>query len=576
MIITTTAGRVRGSQCTGYAEFLGIPYADPPVHGNRFRPPVPVTPWDGDYDATAYGATAPRPPMADGMLPEPPVDGANCLNLNVYPPAPARGSLPVLVWIHGGGFITGGNSSPWYHGGQFARDGIVFAAVNYRLGAEGFLLTEEGANRGILDMIQALRWIRENIEAFGGDPDQVTIAGQSAGAMSCLALLACPAATGLFRRVAAFSPGMPVLATPEEAGRVAAAFCAELGVPARAADLSEVDLARRLRAEGLLLPDGFAAGRPRPPADERAARTGADALSWRPVLDGEVIAAGIPDGLRDAPVEALLIGATTEEFNFTLWPAGPPPREDACRQGFANLGFSPRDAGRYHAAAPSGSWGQALAQAHTDARFRLPVRRWADASAVAGRPTYAYQFAWRSPAPLGAAHCLDLPFFFGNLGAEGTARVLGPEPPADLATVMHGALVRFVRSGDPGWPRYETPDRKTMVFDHREQVIEDPFPPAGIEPAAGRGLSLPGSCAGPGGRACSSPTARGRLVPARACGPWGAPRARPGSRSRRRSAPSPGAGAAACAHGTPWLTGQPRNDKVETSTKTASLEGKQS
>jgi len=479
MIITTTVGRVRGNQRMGYAEFLGIPYAEAPVHGNRFAPPRPVTPWDGDYDTTAHGATAPRPPMGEGLLPEPTIDGGNCLNLNVYTPAPARDSLPVLVWIHGGGFITGGNSSPWYHGGQFARDGIVFAAINYRLGPEGFLLTEEGgANRGILDMVQALRWIRDNIGAFGGDPGQVTIAGQSAGAMSCLALLACPAAAGLFRHVAAFSPGMPILATPEEASQVAAAFCAQLGVPARAADLSGVDLARRLQAEELLLPDAFAAGRPRPPAGQRAARTGADALSWRPVLDGEVIAAGIPDALRDAPIDALLIGTTTEEFNFTVWPADPPPGEDACRQGFANLGFSPQDADRYHAAEPSGSWGQALAQAHTDARFRLPVRCWADASAAAGRPTYAYQFGWQSPAPFGAAHCLDLPFFFGNLGAEGASRVLGPEPPADMAIAMHGALVSFVQSGNPGWPRYETADRKTMVFDCHQRVIEDPFPPA--------------------------------------------------------------------------------------------------
>src|SRR5262249_22912466 len=148
------------------------------------------------------------------------------------------------------------------------------------------------------------------------------------------------------------------------------------------------------------------------------------------------------------------IGSTTEEFNFTLWPADPPPSEEACERGFANLGFAPQDAARYLAAAPSGSWGQALAQAHTDARFRLPVRGWADASAQAGRPTFASHFPFGPRGPLGAAHCLALPFFFATLAAAGTAKVLGPEPPPRLAADMHAALVRFAVTGDPGWPAY--------------------------------------------------------------------------------------------------------------------------
>ena len=478
MIVTTAAGRVHGTRHTGYMEFLGVPYADPPAPDHRFEPPRPLSPWSGVYDATAHGATAPRPPMPEGLLPEPPVEGGNCLNVDVYAPDPASAGAPVLVWIHGGGFVTGCNSSPWYHGGQFARDGVVFAAINYRLGPEGFLLTEDGgANRGILDMVQALRWVRANIAAFGGDPRRVTIAGQSAGAMACLALLGCSAA-GLFGQVAAISPGSPILASPTEARRATEAFSAALGVPGRAADLGQVDLARRLKVEEEFLPDAFAAGRPRPSADQRAARLGANPLHWRPVLDGEILATDIPGAIMDAEIGALLIGTTTEEFNFTLWPADPPPGQDACEQGFADLGFGPRDMARYLSEAPSGSWGQALAQAQTDARFRVPARGWADASAAAGHATYAYQFAWRSPGPLGAALCLDLPFFFGNLGAEGTARVLGPEPPTDLAAEMHAALVSFVRTGNPGWAAYTVPDRTTMVFGVPSRTAPDPFPAA--------------------------------------------------------------------------------------------------
>jgi para-nitrobenzyl esterase len=474
LTVVTQAGPVRGRQAGGCLEFLGIPYADPPAPAHRFDPPRPLSRWHDAFDATRFGATATRPPMIAGLVPEPPIPGANCLNLNVCTPAPGRTGLPVLVWIHGGAFVTGCNSSPWYHGGRFAADGVVLVAINYRLGAEGFLMTEDGpANRAILDMAQALRWVQENIAGFGGDPGRVTIAGQSAGAMACLALLACPAASGAFRHVAAISPAAPLLATAEHAGRVAESFCAQLGVPARAAELNRVDLARRLRVEERYLPPGMS---PWPPqsADQRAASVGMDGLNWRPWLDGETLTAGVPDAIRRARAGSLLVGTTTDELNFTLWPTDPPATREACEKGFANLGIGPEDIGRYLTAARSGTWAEALALARTDRSFRLPARQLADVSATAGRDAYVYRFGWKSPRGLGAAHCLDLPFFFGNLGAAGTAEVLGPEPPAALATVMHGALVNFARTGNPGWPAYRLPDRATMIFDRHASVTSDP------------------------------------------------------------------------------------------------------
>lgn len=475
LTVLTQAGPVLGRQADGCLEFLGIPYADPPSPSHWFDPPRPLTRWEDAYDATKFGATASRPPMMTGLIPEPPVPGANCLNLNVWTPAPGRTGLPVLVWIHGGAFVTGCNSSPWYHGGRFAVDGIVLVTINYRLGAEGFLMTEDGpANRGILDMVQALRWVQQNIAAFGGDPGRVTIAGQSAGAMACLALLACPAASGTFRHVAAISPADPVLSTAEQAGKVAESFCAQLGVPARAAELNRFDLSRRLRVEARYLPPGMSLGPPQP-ADQRAASAGVDGLSWRPWLDGAILTSGVPDAIRRAGAGGFLIGTTADELNFALWPAYPPPSREACEKGFANLGIGPEGIGRYLAAARSGTCAEALARARTDRRFRLPVRHLADVSAAAGRETYVYQFRWESPGGLGAAHCLDVPFFFGNLDAPGTAGVLGPEPPAALATVMHGALVDFTRTGAPGWPAYRLPERATMIFDKPKYVASDPF-----------------------------------------------------------------------------------------------------
>jgi para-nitrobenzyl esterase len=476
LTVMTQAGPVRGRQAGSCMEFLGIPYADPPAPAHRFDPPRPPSRWRDAHDATRFGATAARPPMRDGLIPEPPVPGANCLNLNVWTPAPGRTGLPVLVWIPGGAFVTGGNSSPWYHGGRFGADEVVLVAINYRLGAEGFLMTEDGpANRGILDMVQALRWVQQNIAAFGGDPGRVTIAGQSAGAMACLALLACPAASGTFRRVAAISPAEPVIAAAEQARMVAKSFCEQLGVPARAAELNRSDLARRLRVEERYLPPGMSFDPPRS-ADQRAASAGVDGLSWRPCLDGETVTTVVPDAIRRSDSEGFLIGTTTDELNFDLWPAYPPATREACEKGFANLGIGSGGIARYLAASRSGTWAEALAQARTDRRFRLPARQLADVSAAAGRDTYVYQFGWRSPGSLGAAHCLDVPFFFGNLDAPGTVEVLGREPPAALATIMHGALVNFARKGNPGWPAYRLPDRATMIFDRREHVTLDPFP----------------------------------------------------------------------------------------------------
>jgi carboxylesterase type B len=177
---------------------------------------VPHARWDGIRDALAYGATSPQPDRGITLIPEPVIAGDNELNLNVFTPDLVAVGLPVLVWIHGGGFTGGCSASPWYRGGPFARDGVVLVSINYRLGAEGFLeVPGMPANRAVRDWIRALEWVQENIAAFGGDPHRVTIGGQSAGGAACATLLAVPAARGLYRAAACMSGGQALMQTPE-------------------------------------------------------------------------------------------------------------------------------------------------------------------------------------------------------------------------------------------------------------------------------------------------------------------------------------------------------------------------
>jgi len=206
-IVKTRGGQVRGSVVDGVNTFKGIPYAAPPFGTRRFRPPQPVEPWSGMRDALVYGATVPKPPYFppfDALIPEPAIPGEDCLNLNIWSPDLGQAKLPVMVWIHGGAFANG--TGAIYNGSRFARDGVVCVTINYRLGVDGFLYLGDGnANLGLLDQIAALEWVQENIRAFGGDPGNVTIFGESAGAMSVGTLLTMPRAAGLFRRAIAES-----------------------------------------------------------------------------------------------------------------------------------------------------------------------------------------------------------------------------------------------------------------------------------------------------------------------------------------------------------------------------------
>lgn len=440
-IIEITSGRVRGLERPGSLAFLGIPFATPV----RFRAPAPVEPWTGVRDATRYGPTAQRRPFGPvTTIPEPSIPGEQTLNVNVFTPS-ASGRLPVLVWIHGGGYFAGSPASPWYDGRSFNRDGVVTVTLSYRLGFDGFgWLDGAPANRGVLDQIAALRWVRDNIAAFGGDPRRVIVAGQSAGGGSVLALLSSPLTAGLFHGAIAQSSALTDL-RPEEAARTTARVAQALGVsPAEFGDVTEE---RMLDAEREVHLAAMPAGPP-PVADILASlREGATGLPFAPVVDGETVLP-FAEAMRTGPHHAtpLLLGSTADEFAFPT----PPVDEAEVAELLSAAGASPAMVARFLAgAAPLGPpllRGAILSLG----MVRVPVARIVG-SRAATAPTWTYDFRHRSPVSGTAAHCLELPFVFDLLDADGVTTVLGDNPPQRLADQVHADWVRFVTSRTLPW-----------------------------------------------------------------------------------------------------------------------------
>jgi para-nitrobenzyl esterase len=480
-IAQTGQGLLRGARDGQALRFLGVPYAESPATAGRFAAPAPPVRWDGTRDALSYGATSPQPDRGITLIPEPIIAGDNELNLNVFTPDLGAAGLPVLVWIHGGGFTGGGNASPWYRGGAFARDGVVLVSINYRLGAGGFLEVPcAPANRAARDWVRALEWVQENIAAFGGDPGRVTIAGQSAGGAACATLLGVPAARGLFRAAACMSGAQALTQTAEGVRAVAAQMAGRLGVQAldRAA-LEEMPAGTILAAQQAVTVAGMpAAGERRDIDAVTALLSSGVTLPWAPWADGDLVteepvtAAASP---RHREV-ALLAGATAHEFNMAWMPA------DWITTGLAAEALAkavvPAPLAAVYLDRAGSRPGGAVGQAVTDRTFRVPAQRLAAAKAKTGGAAWTYDFRWAPPAgPLAglAFHCLDVPFFFDALGEPGVAQATGPAPPEALAADMHGALVRFVADGDPGWARHGAGRWPVMVFAEPSGVREDPL-----------------------------------------------------------------------------------------------------
>jgi para-nitrobenzyl esterase len=489
-VVRTRSGPVRGDSLDGIAAFRGIPYAAPPVGDRRLRPPAPPEPWSGELDATHFGAICPQFVIPEGMGPLPDVAGRglaqseDCLTLNIWTAA-LDGRQPVMVWIHGGAFVGGSSAPPLYDGASFARDGVVFVSINYRLHALGYLFVDElmglpgAGNCGLLDQIAALAWVRENIAAFGGDPDTITVVGESAGAMSIGALMSTPEARGLFRRGILLSGAAHHTLKPESATRVALRVLEQLGIAPhdhdalRAMDVNVLTMTAQqvgfMETETLL-------------SDEYpGVRT-----AFAPVIDGKTLPERAIDAITRGASDGVdvLIGTCDDEYRLFVWSVPeamrammPLPHVDPYFAGSSHT--VDEVLGVYRAARPGADDMDLAVAVAGDAMIEIPALRLTEAKSSRGDAVWVERFTWRTPVLdglLGACHALDVPFVFDSIQHP---ELLGDDPPQKVADALHGACVRFARDGDPNggflppWPRYDTSSRAVLRVDTEPAVVHD-------------------------------------------------------------------------------------------------------
>lgn len=464
-VVRTVAGVVRGCWEVGVGVFRGVSFAEAPVGELRFGAPGPVSGWDGVRTAVGFGPPPPQSSVlgrvADGA-------GDDWLTVNVWTPEPGDGSgLPVMVWIPGGGYAMGDAGLPEYDAGCLARSGVVVVTVNYRLGVEGFAWIDGApANRGLLDQVAALEWVRDNIRGFGGDPERVTVFGQSAGGGSVAALLAMPRAAGLFRGAVAQSvPG--TFFSPELAADIAAAFAAELGVRPTVADLSEVAPGRLPALGDAVFAD---MGRRR----ERWGLITHRPIPFAPVVDGDVLPVTPWEALAGGAARdvALVVGHTRDEhrlFSLIDGVLGGVTHEQT-ETALRLLAPGPDGARRYREAFPDAADEELYELVNGDWLFRMPSLHLAEAQVAGGGRAHLYELTWSAPGVgggLGACHGLDVPLVFGNLSSGQPAMLIGDPPPPeaeDLSARIRAAWTAFAVHGDPGWPAYDTGRRRTQVF----------------------------------------------------------------------------------------------------------------
>lgn len=482
-IIDTTLGPVRGDHKRGVLRCKGIPFAAPPVGELRFRPPAPAAPWTDVFEAVGRFPMAPQPlggmEAAAGGRGAGEQSEAGCLTLNVWTPATDGAARPVLFWIHGGGFMTGAGTIPWYDGTNLAKREIVVVSCNYRLGALGFLHLEAlggseyrgSGNVGLLDQIAALRWVQDNIAAFGGDPGNVTIFGESAGGMSVATLMGTPAAKGLFHKAIPQSGAAANISSAERATEVAQRVLTRLG-------LDDVDRLAAVPADELI------------GAQSSGGEFGSGGgLPYQPVVDGVVLDRQPMDAIRagSAAGVPLLTGSNAHEMR--LFMTLDARLRDTDRE--RNLALVERYAsGRSQAVVDAYETvvgddpGDVLEAAMTDRVFRIPAIELLEAQSEHAA-TFGYEFRFESSAfggVLGAAHAVEIPFVFDNLDAPGAAFFTGE--PTDgmrtLATAMADAWVAFAHTGVPesadlpDWSAYTADRRVTMVLDLEPTVEVDP------------------------------------------------------------------------------------------------------
>ena len=494
-VVRTTAGAVRGFKRSGVYTFKGIPYGADTGGSARFMPPRPADKWSGVRLSLVYGPISPQAqnPHAPGQAEQPLAFvndiipgqiGEDCLCLNVWSrgldPAAKR---PVMVWLHGGGFFSGSSSEePSYNGENLARKGVVLVSVNHRLGPVGFMdMTGVGGaafrgsgNAGMLDLVLALEWVRDNIAGFGGDPSRVTIFGHSGGGGKVSTLMSMPSAKGLFHRAGIMSGSFPAGIPQKDAQALTAATMAQLGLaPGDIAGLQQVDAARLIAAGNMaarkLAPPPAAGGLPR-----------SGGINFGPVIDGDALPedwhTAAPRQTADVP---MIIGNVRDEFrptslSFTdadLSKAVPPQHADKAPQIIAALrkaypGLPPTEIG----AMIGGMFMRNMA-----------LDQCRKKQALGAAPVYSYWFTWASPildGRIGVPHGSDIPGAFDN--TANSDQFTGNTPEARrLAKVMSQAWINFATTGNPSqpdhaWPAWDPNVFQTMIFDNRVRVEDDP------------------------------------------------------------------------------------------------------
>ncbi|MET8451035.1 carboxylesterase family protein [Streptomyces sp. NPDC005209] len=482
-VVRTATGAVRGRHEDSLAVFRGIPFAEPPVGEARFQAPRPARPWSGTREAYAFG---PPPPQDLGVQGNAvaatggPADD-DWLTVNVWTPEADRSAgRPVMVWIYGGSYKMGHAGQPSYDARRIARDGdVVVVTFNYRVGVEGFThLDGAPANRGLLDQVAALEWVRENIAEFGGDPEQVTVFGESAGAGSVASLLAMPRARGLFRRAVAQS--MPGTFFSDELARdMAAALAAEAGLKPTAADLATVDPRQLIFA-------GQALSAKMPGRIDGWGQAAPTVTPFAPVVDGDVLPttpwqALTAGAARDVD---LLVGHNRDEFRLFMAMGGMlgSITDDRLTQTLRLLAPGGEAGERaYRAAIPDASPSELFEQVQTDWLFAMPTLHLAEAQLTGGGSAHVYELTLPAPGSggvLGACHALDIALLFGTYHAVvGGLLFAGADVSAEteeLSALFRRSWTSFARTGDPGWPTYDTEARLVRILDTAPTVTAYP------------------------------------------------------------------------------------------------------
>ena len=478
-LVSIAHGKLRGTREDGVAVFRAVPYAAPPIGDLRFKPPQPVVAWTGERDATEHGPIAPQQPsrlrMAMGDFNK--TQSEDCLTLTVWTPFPDGARCPVLVWFHGGAFLSGAGSLPWYSGATMARRGnMVVVGVNYRLGALGFMYKPgvSVSNLGLRDQFAAIEWVNAHIDAFGGDPDNVTIAGQSAGGFSVLAMLASPSTRGHFRRaIAQSTPFGRMMRSVPAATETASKLESLLGItkPEQWMTVAAADIVAA-QFKHTVASAQFADATP----------------PFPPVADGELFGDElIPAALAGAAQKDVMVGHTRDEMaaffsvDDKVKNATPEQVASRFRDYFGAAADEALD--EYRGRARSSAPDSLLGEVTGDAIFAGGTFAFAERVAAMGKPAHVFRFDWTAPSnPFLACHCGEIPFVFDNFANWDAPMLKGGDARSmqSLGDSMQDAWIAFARTGNPehaalpSWPQWTPGRNAVMVFDHESRVEDDP------------------------------------------------------------------------------------------------------